>query len=118
MVAVTTRPVGSDNPKSNASMQFTEPAINPLILAMNNASEADTFRVRLLSIAQQRQAKAINKGLKFASNVFSTPWEESYQMQEAWKDIAKGKKAHPFGKTKNVFKKRKKKLGTRTFNEE
>lgn len=114
------------------------------------------------------KAKAINKGLKFASNVFSTPWqEESYQMQEvlgpnasavdyihdfqkskdsrfkgdskekrrqraiaaymkqknkldeaSWKDISKEKKKHPFGKTKNIFKRRKKKIASRVFNEE
>jgi hypothetical protein len=121
----------------------------------------------------ERRTKAvgtIKKVGQFAADVFSTPWEESYQMQEVlgpnasagtyihdfehsknkmfkgdskeqrrkraiaaymhnkdkleeakWKDIPKGKKAHPFGRPKNVIKIRRlraRKLGKRTFNEE
>lgn len=40
---------GRRSPKSNASPVLTTPAMSPLRLARNTASEADTFRVRLLS---------------------------------------------------------------------
>ncbi|EXI70474.1 MAG: hypothetical protein AW07_04078 [Candidatus Accumulibacter sp. SK-11] len=46
----------------SARVQLTTPAIKPLLLAMNRASDADTLRVRLLSIAQHPQANAIASG--------------------------------------------------------
>jgi hypothetical protein len=80
------------------------------------AKEADRVERRTKAVG------AIKKVGQFAADVFSTPWEESYQMQEsAWRDIPKGKKAHPLGKPKNVIKSRRlraRKLGKRTFNEE
>ena len=42
-----------------AMVQFTIPANKPLIQAINTGSEAETFRVKLLSIAQQVQASAM-----------------------------------------------------------
>src|SRR5690606_35551522 len=49
-------------PRDNASSVLTAPATNPLVPAMKTASDADTLRVRLLSIAQHRQAAAIING--------------------------------------------------------
>src|SRR5262245_26945243 len=46
---------------ANAKPTFTMPATNPLLLAINNESPEDTFRVKLLSIAQHKHAAAINK---------------------------------------------------------
>lgn len=44
---------------------------------------ADYQTIRGRSDSGSVGAKVINRGMKFASNVFSTPWqEESYQMQE------------------------------------
>ena len=51
---------GKAAPLSMASPVFTVPAARPLIVAVSTGSAEDSFRVRLLSIPQARQAEAIN----------------------------------------------------------
>jgi hypothetical protein len=46
-------------PINIAMVQITIPANKPLVLAINTGAEADTFRVKLLSIAQHVHAKAM-----------------------------------------------------------
>ena len=62
IVANTMVAPGTIAPSVSASKVFTAPAIIPLLAAMNKASDAETLRVRLLSIAQHRQAPAIARG--------------------------------------------------------
>ena len=50
---------GHEWPKPSAKPRLTAPATSPLTPAINSASEADTLRVRLLSMAQHRQAPMI-----------------------------------------------------------
>ena len=52
---------GSCSPIVTPIVQFTTPAKTPFEQAINNASAADTFRVRLLSIAQHSPASVIAK---------------------------------------------------------
>lgn len=47
---------GNAAPMATARAVFTAPAMSPLTPAINSASEADTLRVRLLSMAQHKQA--------------------------------------------------------------
>ena len=53
---------GSAKPASSANPQFTNPAINPFVEAMNVESAPETERVRLLSMAQHRQAAEMANG--------------------------------------------------------
>lgn len=53
---------GIGTPNIAAIAVFTKPATTPLLLAMKSASDAETFRVRLLSIAQHKQATPTNTG--------------------------------------------------------
>src|SRR5215469_4481357 len=59
--AVTADKGGSAAPTTTAIPMFTAPAISPLMQAIAMASLAETLRVRLLSIAQQRQAPAMRR---------------------------------------------------------
>ena len=52
---------GSLAPRKNAIDRLTTPATKPLIAAIWTGSPAETFRVRLLSIAQARQAPPMAK---------------------------------------------------------
>ena len=53
---------GTEAPSINASEVLTQPATSPLLPATNRASDADTLRVRLLSMAQAKQAPARASG--------------------------------------------------------
>ena len=53
---------GNVNPIANAKLTFTIPATKPLLPAINNESDEDIFRVKLLSIAQHKHAVAIAIG--------------------------------------------------------
>src|SRR5438105_11874428 len=55
-------PVGQFAPRRNAIVALTLPAASPLSIAICTGSPADTFCVRLLSIAQQRHAPATATG--------------------------------------------------------
>ena len=56
--AATAEMEGTAAPMRMPAMTLTLPAINPLVQAMTVASHVDALRVRLLSIAQQRHARA------------------------------------------------------------
>jgi len=62
MIGTSEVAAGSWLSMTKASVQLTRPATRPLLPAMNSASEAETLRVRLLSMAQQKQAKATARG--------------------------------------------------------
>ena len=55
-------PGGSVAPVTRAILTLMRPATQPLSAAMNIASEAETLRVRLLSIAHDAQASAMRSG--------------------------------------------------------
>ena len=62
MIGPNVAKAGSCDPMANAKQQLATPATKPLLPAIKSASEAETLRVRLLSMAQQRQAKATASG--------------------------------------------------------
>ena len=71
---------GKIEPRVSAMTTFTGPATAPLMAAVWTGSPADTFRVRLLSIPQQRQAAIMAIGPRRPSVVACPVDHESRQV--------------------------------------